>query len=421
MKPQNLYSLFCFAFLLLLAVSQGRGQGSWAPLPPMPNAAGYMGAVAYNGRIYLFGGAAPTHLTATNKAYVFDPADSSFTALPNLPRPICSPGVVEVNGKIYVIGGGDAVVGTFYNTNYIFDPVTLTWDTAPPMPMPRGLFAIGALGSKIYVMGGGTDPTAPTRRVDVYDTESKTWAQGPDMPSARAFLASTVVNNKIYVIGGTVDAFGIGLTTVDIFEPGVGWTTGKPMPTGRFAPAAVALEGKLFVLGGSSLDASSHYFLATVEMFDLQQPGNWYPIAPMITARRAPAAAVLDSIIYVFGGMKEYAGSNVLPTSEVEYYRLTVPTNEPDVQPDAWLEQNAPNPFNGATRLAFHLDRGGDVELAVYDANGRQVQMLVRQFLPPGDYSSLFDGSGLPQGVYFAHFTVNKVEIAVRKIVVAGP
>ena len=66
------------------------------------------------------------------------------------------------------------------------------------------------------------------------------------------------------------------------------------------------------------------------------------------------------------------------------------------------LEANRPNPFNPVTTIRFSVIEDGRTQLYVMDALGRKVATLVDGMLPPGEHSAVFDGSGLPTGVYFS-------------------
>ncbi len=75
------------------------------------------------------------------------------------------------------------------------------------------------------------------------------------------------------------------------------------------------------------------------------------------------------------------------------------------------LSQNFPNPFNPETKITFQipLSRGVDSEggrgvfavLKVFDALGREVEVLVNQQLQPGTYEVSWDASVYPSGVYY--------------------
>jgi hypothetical protein len=65
------------------------------------------------------------------------------------------------------------------------------------------------------------------------------------------------------------------------------------------------------------------------------------------------------------------------------------------------LESNYPNPFNPTTTIAFTLPEPETVKLAVFDLQGNAVATLVNGRTEPGRHTAVFDGTGLPSGVYF--------------------
>ena len=75
------------------------------------------------------------------------------------------------------------------------------------------------------------------------------------------------------------------------------------------------------------------------------------------------------------------------------------------------LEQNFPNPFNMKTVIRFRLTRPARVELAVFDAAGRQVAELLNAPRRAGEHQVAWNGTdgqgnALPSGVYFCRLKV---------------
>lgn len=65
------------------------------------------------------------------------------------------------------------------------------------------------------------------------------------------------------------------------------------------------------------------------------------------------------------------------------------------------LMQNYPNPFNPSTEIEFALPKESFVTLSVYDAIGREIDVLINGNTKPGTHKVTFDGSNHNSGVYF--------------------
>jgi hypothetical protein len=83
-------------------------------------------------------------------------------------------------------------------------------------------------------------------------------------------------------------------------------------------------------------------------------------------------------------------------------------TQTGDVPINYSLKQNYPNPFNPKTDMKFDLPEEGIAKLTVYDVLGREVSVLVNEYLSRGCYSVSFDGADIPSGVYFYRFQAGK-------------
>lgn len=81
------------------------------------------------------------------------------------------------------------------------------------------------------------------------------------------------------------------------------------------------------------------------------------------------------------------------------------------------LFQNAPNPFNPTTRIAFHIPASSAVTLKLYDMLGRELRTLVNEVLPAGRHERVLEATNLPSGVYVYRLTAGAFSDA-RKLVI---
>lgn len=83
------------------------------------------------------------------------------------------------------------------------------------------------------------------------------------------------------------------------------------------------------------------------------------------------------------------------------------------------LSQNYPNPFNPVTNIRFDIPSKGFVRVALYDAIGREIYVLVNTEMPAGSYKVDWNASDFPSGVYFCRlsagdFTETKKMVLVK-------
>jgi hypothetical protein len=94
---------------------------------------------------------------------------------------------------------------------------------------------------------------------------------------------------------------------------------------------------------------------------------------------------------------------------------VAVEDTRPEVQPLALRVYG--NPTSGPAVLHYGLREAGQVDLAIYDLQGRRVRSLVNRFEQPIMGSIDVDLGDLPSGVYFARLDANGASVS-RKIVV---
>lgn len=64
------------------------------------------------------------------------------------------------------------------------------------------------------------------------------------------------------------------------------------------------------------------------------------------------------------------------------------------------LGQNYPNPFNPKTSIEIELFEDSDVEVTIFNLEGREIAKLFKGSLTTGTHKFTFDGAELPSGIY---------------------
>jgi hypothetical protein len=65
------------------------------------------------------------------------------------------------------------------------------------------------------------------------------------------------------------------------------------------------------------------------------------------------------------------------------------------------LGNNYPNPINPTTTIPYRISVAARVNIAVYDALGRVVKVLVDGYQTKGDYTVVWDATNVPSGIYY--------------------
>jgi len=84
------------------------------------------------------------------------------------------------------------------------------------------------------------------------------------------------------------------------------------------------------------------------------------------------------------------------------------------------LFQNSPNPFRPSTWITYSIARAGEARLFIYDAAGRVIRTISRDYASAGTYRVSWDGKDargrdVPAGVYF--YGLRGAEAAPRKMI----
>jgi photosystem II stability/assembly factor-like uncharacterized protein len=262
------------------------------------------------------------------------------------------------------------------------------------------------------------------------------WSPAGANPGSSGLTALAVAETVLYA-GATGPNGGVFRSTSN----GASWTQVSISATGRFLVNDLAVEGdNIYVAtttqgvyliadagtGGNEAGLSSYYVASLAAnattlfagtwssgvFISTNQGASWLPAATGLTNNNISALTISGE--YVFAGT---AGSGVWKRQLANLVSVeVVPEERPG---DCLLKQNFPNPFNAATNIGYGV--GVDsrqplvaarVRLAVYDLLGRMVAVLVDEMKQPGQYTTIWDATGMPSGVYFCRLSVgSRVEI----------
>jgi hypothetical protein len=140
-----------------------------------------------------------------------------------------------------------------------------------------------------------------------------------------------------------------------------------------------------------------------------------------------------DVTVYIWDLSGNYDDGNGVewPTFQHDYRRsgyygyedpVGVPGDGQAVVDRLTLDQNAPNPFNPVTTIAFAIPADAtEIDLSIYNVAGKRVATLVSGEMPPGRQSVVWDGRDdagerVASGIYFVRLS-SDADTRTRKIV----
>jgi hypothetical protein len=125
----------------------------------------------------------------------------------------------------------------------------------------------------------------------------------------------------------------------------------------------------------------------------------------MINVGMLIATTHLPNIEIPFGVkfMHNAAGEDILYPMVLSFNDTTGTGDRNDVlEPvDFRISSVSPNPFNASVRINFSIDRNEPTALRLYDIIGREVAVIFEGEPEIGSHSLVWNGGGMPSGVYF--------------------
>ncbi|NOZ29290.1 MAG: hypothetical protein GXP39_14735 [Chloroflexi bacterium] len=163
-----------------------------------------------------------------------------------------------------------------------------SWVQKADMPTPRDLMAAVAFNDRIVVIGGSS-ASGPLDTVEIYWPSTDTWTIGRPMPAPKAIAGGVRIGDLIYVVGTDQRLFAYDPQTDS-------WTEKASVPVPLNAEFGIATVGcKLYVGIGQPYESPVIYVYDPIS-------NAWESKTPAPVTRSISSFAVLNGIIYVFGG-----------------------------------------------------------------------------------------------------------------------
>jgi N-acetylneuraminic acid mutarotase len=185
---------------------------TWTTMTSMPTARAGLGVASWNNLIYALGGrngATDGQGTIFNALERFDPVSNSWTTLSAMPTAVSDiSATVAYNNKIYVFGGAtgfNATTNTLTVVNLlqIYDIANNTWTTGTSMPTARAAALAGVFGTHIVVFGGVDANAANLGVSEIYDPAADQWSAGPSLLTTAGEMCQGVIfdGTNVFAIG----------------------------------------------------------------------------------------------------------------------------------------------------------------------------------------------------------------------------
>jgi hypothetical protein len=131
-------------------------------------------------------------------------------------------------------------------------------------------------------------------------------------------------------------------------------------------------------------------------------------------------ATSIDSVVirWPLGLRQVITGPAINQYHEVkEPTEMHVDSGSRNPSPNAFhMAQNYPNPFNPVTTLSYTIDKPCEVNISVFNSQGRLIRLLVQERKSVGRYETVFQARDIPSGVYFCRMQIDKNYTVIRKM-----
>ncbi len=282
--------------------------------------------IAYNDRVYLFGGKTATETQRTTIYYSDINPDGTLTAWTSvqpLPQAYIDYTLVRHEDTVYLLTGADGAWDVWYAPLADLDQPG-AWQPTTNIPGSRQGFGAAVHNDYLYIAGGdmsGVQNVVQYAPIDPVTGALGAWLDAPDLPAAVVNNTATIANSTLYVFGGGGDIYYAAIAS----DGSVGaWQTAvNPVPIDAYNFTTFAHDGYLYAVGGLN-NLNAEVFYAPIN--EDGSVGIWTPTTaplPFNDHREGMWGTIHNCHLYAVGGHYPHSGDNGLYFDTVYVASLT--------------------------------------------------------------------------------------------------
>ncbi len=241
--------------------------GGWQTLNTMPAAFYQPGIATYNSYVFILGGETTNGVgnalsTVYSAKLNTDGTIGSWNTLNTLPVVNRASAAAAYNGYLYIFGGAGNVTGgaktsTVYSAPINGNGTIGTWATLNTMPAITIFHSINAYNGYFFLVGGSPDGSGYVSTV--YSVPAKadgtigTWSTLNPLPQVLGQHTANIANGYLYIVGGDNGSSKVSTVySASLKADGTigSWATLNTLPTVRYQHSSVISNGYLVVIGG---------------------------------------------------------------------------------------------------------------------------------------------------------------------------
>lgn len=262
-------------------------------------------AAADSARIYVFGGM--TGHGISGDIEIIDPRSGARQLLPEHTLPRRYHRAVWDGGHLIYLIGGQSVQQTNADSPLpveVFNTQTQQVTQQHWLPLNLKRPGVTRLGQQLFVAGGSylqDDKLYLLDHVTLYRLDANERRRTYALPDSRETQLVSDRRRLYAVSGNDYETPLQDLLMLDLGNAAAGWQTLTPPPHPLSAGSAVLRQQAIYVFGDFSQ-------LDSVLRYDIQHD-QWQSLALPFVGRYDSAAVLLNGVIYVIGGSRDYAGT----------------------------------------------------------------------------------------------------------------